>query len=64
MSDENTDSMQDLPAGNVTHCGFAYKEFKVLGETEEHYVIQKEDGTPGAIEKEKATVVVISGLVQ
>lgn len=38
-------------------------EFRVLGETEEYYVVQKEGGKIGAVEKDKARVVIISGYI-
>lgn len=45
----------------VTYCPLP-QEFRVLGETDEYYVIQKEGGI-GAVEKDKVRVVVISGYI-
>jgi len=39
------------------------QEFRVLDETEEYYIIKKEGGTVGAVEKSKVIVVVISGYI-
>jgi len=51
-----------LPENKVTYMN-PPKQFIVLDETEEYYIFQKEDGTPGAIEKDKVKVVVISGYI-
>lgn len=51
-----------LPEASVTYL-VRPQEFRVLGETEEYYVIELPDGKPSAIEKDKTTVVVISGYI-
>lgn len=47
-----------LPENKITYCQ-GPKEFKVLDETEEYYVIEIE-GKPGAIEKSRCRAIKIS----
>lgn len=53
----------ELPAIQCTMVRMP-KEFRVIDETEDHYIFEREDKTIGATKKEKVRVVTISGFIE
>lgn len=49
------------PGNKVTYCQ-GPRQFKVLGEADEYYVIEI-DGKPGAVEKSRCKTIVISAYI-
>lgn len=53
----------DIPSMHMTYTP-PQSTFKVVDSTEDYYVFKRDDGTVGAVEKDKVRVVTISGYIR
>ena len=62
MSKENDGTLSGTIGNQCTYVQ-PVPTYKVIEETEEYYIVDKGNGSPGVIEKEKARVETITGRV-